>query len=457
MKTVRKNVMLVHIDSDQRYGMNGLTIYDGFDTEGILKTLEMVKSMPSDACPAAELAGKLDLCLGRLITFSEERGYRGNLIAAYTADMLVNAGNIYAVNNELNTETKESGIDAVVLHDMEVIRSILKIDMNEVLDSFKLEHLKCVLDYTPMSEGYVYAPEIRDLILALADELKGNIDELKGSDGARDMKDKVTGFYGKYGVGMLGLHKAFALTETDDGRPETLPVTNMTYVRFSDLAGYDIAKGKLIGNTEAFLNRRPANNCLLYGDAGTGKSSCIKALASEYYDRGLRIIQVARDQFKLLSGLISILKNRNYRFIIYMDDLSFEDFETDYKYLKAVIEGGLEQRPENVLIYATSNRRHIIKETVSDRNDRDEDMHRSDTMSEKLSLSQRFGMQIYFGSPDKESYNGIVKFLAKREGIDIPDDKLFLEANKWELSHGGRSGRVARQFVDHLLGSLEQG
>ena len=449
LKTARKNVMLVHIDSDQRYGMNGLTIYDGFDTEGILKTLEMVKSMPSDVCPAAELAGKLDLCLGRLIAFSEERGYRGNIIAAYTADMLVNACNIYAVNNELNTETKESGIDAVVLHDMEVIRSILKIDMGHVLDTFGLKHLECVLDYIPMSDGYMYAPEIRDLILELATDLIS-------ADDARDMKAKVTDFYGRFGVGMLGLHKAFCLTETDDGKPEIIPVTNMTYVRFSDLAGYDIAKGKLIGNTEAFLNRRPANNCLLYGDAGTGKSSCIKALASEYYDRGLRIIQVARDQFKLLSGLISILKNRNYRFIIYMDDLSFEDFETDYKYLKAVIEGGLEQRPENVLIYATSNRRHLIKETVSDRNDRDEDMHRSDTMSEKLSLSQRFGMQIYFGSPDKESYNCIVKFLAQREGIDMPEDELFLEANKWELSHGGRSGRVARQFVDHLLGSREQ-
>ena len=150
--------------------------------------------------------------------------------------------------------------------------------------------------------------------------------------------------------------------------------------------------------------------------------------------------------------IIAQVKNRNYKFIIYMDDLSFEEFEIEYKYLKAVIEGGLERKPDNVLIYATSNRRHLIRETFRDKQDRDEELHTNDTVQEKLSLVARFGVTIYFGGPSKKEFQEIVRQLAKRNGIDMPEDELLLEANKWELSHGGLSGRTAQQFVDYLLG-----
>lgn len=153
--------------------------------------------------------------------------------------------------------------------------------------------------------------------------------------------------------------------------------------------------------------------------------------------------------------MITQIKNRNYRFIIYMDDLSFEDFETEYKYLKAVIEGGLEKKPENVLIYATSNRRHIIREKFSDKEDRRDDLHSSDTVQEKLSLASRFGVTIFFASPDKKEFQNIVRVLAGRYGIAMPQEELLLEANKWELSHGGLSGRTAQQFIDYLLGKKE--
>ena len=220
--------------------------------------------------------------------------------------------------------------------------------------------------------------------------------------------------------------------------------------------GYEIAKKKLIDNTEAFVQGRKANNCLLYGDAGTGKSSSIKGILNEYYDQGLRIIEVYKHQFQDLNELIAQIKNRNYRFIIYMDDLSFEEFETEYKYLKAVIEGGLEKKPDNILIYATSNRRHLIKETYGDKEGIREDMHTSDTVQEKLSLVYRFGVTIYFGAPDKKQFQKIVTTLAERYGVRMPEEELLLEANKWELNHGGLSGRTAQQFIDYLLGRPEQ-
>ena len=278
------------------------------------------------------------------------------------------------------------------------------------------------------------------------------------------MKQTLTEFYQEYGVGRFGLHKAFRI-EKRDGRAEIVPITNIAHVKLSDLVGYEIQKKKLTDNTEAFVNGKKANNCLLYGDAGTGKSSCIKAIANEYYGSGLRIIEVYKHQFQDLNDVIAQIKNRNYKFIIYMDDLSFEEFEIEYKYLKAVIEGGLEKKPENVLIYATSNRRHLIRETFKDKQDRDEelqnyrdkeevreDMHTSDTVQEKLSLVSRFGVSIYFGSPDKKQFQQIVSTLADRYGVRMSEDELLLKANQWELSHGGLSGRTAQQFIDYLLG-----
>ena len=219
-----------------------------------------------------------------------------------------------------------------------------------------------------------------------------------------------------------------------------------------DLVGYESAKQKLIENTEAFLDGRPCNNCLLFGDAGTGKSSSIKGILNRYYERGLRIIEVYKHQIRDINDVIAQIKNRNYKFIIYMDDLSFEDYETEYKYLKAVIEGGLEKKPDNILIYATSNRRHIVREKFSDKAERDDDLHTNDTVQEKISLAYRFGVWIFFARPNKKEFDIIVKTLADRYGVKMEESELLLEANKWELSHGGLSGRCAQQFIDHLLG-----
>ena len=166
------------------------------------------------------------------------------------------------------------------------------------------------------------------------------------------------------------------------------------------------------------------------------------------------MIEIYKHQFEDLSSVIAMIKNRNYRFIIYMDDLSFEEFEIEYKYLKAVIEGGLETKPDNVLIYATSNRRHLIRETWSDRSDMSKDeLHHSDTMQEKLSLVARFGITINYSAPDQKEFMNIVKELAKKyPNITLTQDELVRQANMWELSHGGLSGRTAQQFITYLAG-----
>ena len=164
------------------------------------------------------------------------------------------------------------------------------------------------------------------------------------------------------------------------------------------------------------------------------------------------MIEVYKHQFQDLSAVLAQVKNRNYKFIIFMDDLSFEEFEIEYKYLKAVIEGGLERKPDNVLIYATSNRRHLIKESFQDKAQLSDELHVNDTVQEKLSLVARFGVTIYFGKPDKKEFQKIVRGLAEEAHLSVEEDVLFAEANKWELSHGGLSGRTAKQFITYMKG-----
>ena len=294
----------------------------------------------------------------------------------------------------------------------------------------------------------MFNKRIRDRICTLSDRLSESVS-------TEEFMDDMVQFYKDFGVGKLGLHKAFRLEHrTSDDTVRIVPITRIAHVQLDDLVGYEIPKKKLIDNTEAFINGKRANNCLLFGDAGTGKSSSIKAILNQYYDQGLRIIEVYKHQFKDLNDVIAQIKNRNYKFIIYMDDLSFEEFEIEYKFLKAVIEGGVETKPENILIYATSNRRHLIKETWNDRSDVENSngMHRSDTMEEKLSLVNRFGVTINYSKPSQKEYFEIVFELARKAGIKMGEDELKLEANKWELSHGGISGRTAQQFINHLMG-----
>ena len=425
---------------------NELMIYRNLDYGKILQDMTfLIEHEGSGYYNQEDLRTLFFECVNGILELSEQHGLEGNLWHTYLTFLLVNDENAYSTACEIRG-TIEGSINEVALHDFAIMKELFDYDVQELGRNLGATAHEILFDYKgTKQEGHVYNLRIRDRICTLAVHLA----ETKTP---RDFKEVMTQFYKEFGVGKFGLHKAFRVEHTEEGA-KIVPITKIAHVRLDDLVGYEIPKKKLIENTEAFVRGRKANNCLLFGDAGTGKSTSIKAILNQYYEEGLRMIEVYKHQFQDLNDIIAQVKNRNYRFIIYMDDLSFEEFEIEYKYLKAVIEGGLERKPENVLIYATSNRRHLVREQWSDKNDRrDDDLHTSDTVQEKLSLVARFGVSIFFVGPDKKEFQKIVLELAKRNQIQMEKSELLLQANQWEMTHGGRSGRTAQQFIDYLLG-----
>ena len=407
----------------------------------------LMENFENKEIPQEEKRNKLYQAVNQLVALSGNHGFYGNLWHCYLTYLLANSENVYSMPCEIKG-SMEGSMNIAALHDFEIFREFFSFDFDFMFHQLDADSLRFVFDFEKDGiKSKIYNSRIRDCICQQA----GKMAEITS---AEEMKDSMSEFYRMYGVGKLGLHKAFRISG-QEGQAELQPILNVSHVYLNDLVGYEIPKQKLIANTEAFVEGRKANNCLLFGDAGTGKSSSIKGILNEYYDQGLRIIEVYKHQFGLLNEVIEQIKDRHYRFIIYMDDLSFEDFEIEYKYLKAVIEGGLESKPENVLIYATSNRRHLIREKYSDKEERRDDLHSSDTVQEKLSLVNRFGVSIFFCAPDRKEFQNIVKQLAERYHVEMSEEELLAEANKWELAHSGLSGRTAQQFIDYLLGKKE--
>lgn len=423
-----------------------LIVYRNFEDGTLLRDMVCLMEHGRDPSWNAEKLALLFYdCIHRLLELAGSHGFHGNLWHCYLANLLVSNENSYSRACEIRGAV-EGTVNQAALHDIAIFKEFYDYDFASVAERLGVTEYSLIADYRVSSpESRVYNARICQRICELAERFCMD-------HSPEEMKETLTEFYRDYGVGKFGLHKAFRIRHAENG-VEVEPILNIAHVKLSDLVGYELAKQKLIDNTEAFVNGRKANNCLLYGDAGTGKSSSIKGIVNEYYDRGLRVIEVYKHQFQDLNEVIAQIKNRNYRFILYMDDLSFEEFEIEYKYLKAVIEGGLEKKPDNVLIYATSNRRHLVREKFSDKEEREDDLHKGDTVAEKLSLVSRFGVTIYFGAPDQKQFQQIVTELAKRNDISLSGEALLREANKWELSHGGLSGRTAQQFIDYLAGS----
>lgn len=425
-----------------------LILYRDLGEDSILLKLSGIfRDYELDLAEKENLTSRIYEQMKALLDLSTQYGFDKNLWHNYLTFILLTNENSFSMTSE-----KVGANDGTVNHfakaDFAVFKKLFDFDFGPIEKDLGIDCFSTVCNYhsIPKKER-MYNRNVSERVQEVSEKIEKAADE-------EEIFTIVTDFYKAYGVGMFGLNRAFRIRHLEDG-VEFLPINNTDSVLLKDLIGYEIQKKKLIDNTEAFIKGLPANNVLLCGDAGTGKSTSIKALLNEYYDQGLRMIEIYKHQFQDLSSIISQVKNRNYRFIIYMDDLSFEDFEIEYKFLKAVIEGGMETRPDNVLIYATSNRRHLIKESWNDRNDMENEngMHRSDTMQEKLSLVARFGVTIYYGKPSQKEYFTIVKELRKRyPSITLTDEELCAEANKWELSHGGISGRTAQQFINYMAG-----
>lgn len=423
----------VHMISDE------LILYRNSIQQRLLSDLVTLFDGDADADLAHDTAG-------RLVSFSMEMGFRGDLWHVFLTYFLANDENAFSKACELRGHV-DGTINDIALHDMGIFYKMFNYDLADLDGRYKMDCFSPLKSFEMNDEGHMFNKRIRDRIEELSDSLA------RASDPS-EMKVLVETFYKDCGVGMFGLHKAFKIHENPvDNSFYIEPIRRVAHVNLEDLVGYEIQKEKLKTNTEAFIKGLPADNCLLYGDSGTGKSSSVKGIMNRYYEDGIRIIELYKHQLIYLHDVLALLKERNYRFIIYMDDLSFEDQETEYKYLKAIIEGGLEKKPSNVLIYATSNRRHLIHEGFSDRLDRSDtdDLHESDTVEEKLSLYHRFGLTIYYGKPTPKEYRHIVTELAARHHIDMNEDELIRGAHQFEIEHGGFSGRAASQFIDSLL------
>ena len=450
-----------------------LIIYRGIGEESILRCLaEICRRFDEGSYDREELTGEIYEQVHRLLDLATKYGFNKNLWHNYLAFLIATTETPFTLVSE-KVGANEGSVNAFALSDFKIFRELFCYDFSRIESALGINCFTILENYTAVGKPErVFNRSVSEKVQELSAKLEAAcggcapaVDASRSQPGPviapqspeQEMYDIITGFYKEYGVGKFGLNKAFRVNDDNKEEEFLIPITATSDVELDDLIGYELQKQKLIANTEAFVHGRMANNVLLYGDAGTGKSTSVKAILNRYYDQGLRMIEVYKHQFKDLQRIITEIKNRNYRFIIYMDDLSFEEFEIEYKYLKAVIEGGLETKPENVLIYATSNRRHIIRETWSDRTDRsDDEMHRSDTVQEKLSLVARFGVTIGYLKPSHQEYLHIVSELAKRyPQISLTEEELALKANQWELRSGGASGRTAQQFINYLVGNAE--
>lgn len=428
-----------------------LLVYRDFkDDEILVKLADCFHAYEQGRHEDSEIISRIFAQIKRILDVSTHYGFDENLWQCYLTYLLLTNENSFTLTCEKRGYQENGSINHFVLNDLKIFKKLFHYDFSRIEARLHIDCFSTITNYTAIVKANrMYHRHVSETVRSIAKQLAA-------CDSTEEMFHILTSFYKQYGFGEFGLYKAFRIQE--EGHDISfLPINNMENVLLDDLIGYEDQKSELLRNTEAFIDGRSCNNVLLYGEAGTGKSTSIKAIVNAYYDQGLRMIEIYKHQFKYLSNIIAQVKNRNYRFIIYMDDLSFEENETEYKFLKAVIEGGVETKPDNVLIYATSNRRHLIRETWRDRTDinEEQDLHISETMQEKLSLVARFGISIYYGKPSPKEYHTIVKELAKRyPQIQIDEQELWRLANQWELKHGGVSGRTAQQLVNYLAGKI---
>lgn len=408
--------------------LNKLIVFRGILNDPILEKLLI---------PSANGSSPLTYqIIHELLTKAEQLQLRGSALKSYLLHLVLNDENILSTTIETVGGTVGESLFKAAVHDISILKDVLKSDFsrlsNDILDNFRptyCSHTSKIDEVTNyfFDNNCNYTPE--------------------------QVFKKLADYYIRYGHGEMAQYAAFRWSE----EAGLIGVKHYDQIKLEDIIGYDRQKETLIRNTEAFLNNKPANNVLLVGARGTGKSSSVKALVNRYFTDGLRLVEIAKHQIKHLHELMNSLRSRGKKFILFLDDLSFEDYEVEYKYLKSVLDGGVESKPANVIIIATSNRRHLVRELWNDRSETNSDIHRNDTINEKISLSDRFGITLTYLQPNQDEYLTIVEEMAKKHNIVLCPTQLRAEAIKWELSHSGRSGRTAQQFISYILGSAKTG
>lgn len=381
------------------------------------------------ACAAGEAQAAAD-AYTRLFAALAAEGWRGDAWRAHLASAAAACGNPYTL-----AAAPAQGLLAAAQLDLAALERLAR--------PGAFEDLRRAL----AAAGHPLAP-LTDLGERDPQGLAG---ELAAGGDWPDLADRLRLAARAGGAGPFAANAAYRWLPAE-GR--IVPVPHPDPVRLEDLCGYEAERAPVLENTERFVRGLPANDVLLYGDRGTGKSSTVKALLHRHGPAGLRLLECGRRDLPSLPRLFEALHGQPQRFIIYVDDLSFEDGETEYKDAKAALQGGLAARPENVLVYATSNRRHLVRERLSERGSGGDDPRGRDAVEEKLSLADRFGLTVVFGAPDQELYLRIVGHLADARGLQLPASELRAAALRWALWQGGRSGRAARQFVQDLEGRL---
>lgn len=397
----------------------------------------------------------------KLIEKAEKLGLSGNLFRSYLIYQLAHEPNLISETIETNGGKIGESLYKVFQHDLKILfgneEHTENIDSNgDKIDENLYKDIQHDLKILFEQDNYNTPEFLADYKPTVPCKIESLIELERTLSNLHDIGEisaQFVEYYKKYGYGDIAAYKAFKWNPEGN---KLVGIQHFEKIRLEDLIGYANQKEMLTKNTIAFIEGKPANNVLLVGARGTGKSSGVKALVNEYYERGLRLLQITKPQLKNLPEIMETLRKfASKRFIIFLDDLSFEENETEYKYLKSSIEGGVESRPENVLIYATSNRRHLIHETWRDRTDAAEDLYRDDSLNETISLSDRFGLIIHYYAPTQAEYLEIIRHMLKKKNIALDDETLRIEGVRWEMSHSGRNGRTAQQFVNFYLGTRD--
>jgi len=413
-----------------------LIICRDFLDDEILQEVQLLERMTEEAALHGNFSREncYNKIFSQLISYSERQQLAGDIWKNYLVGLLAGAENAFSLTCESGADISTS-LYNLALRDMAILLDAYEWDWTAMARSISEDCLPYLKDFQPSTSDRTFNRHLQRNLIHLQQVLMPGITPAQ-------MIDQLAQFYSNAGCGLMNKYLAF---RWDDG---LIGIDAPDPVRLEDLVGYQYQKQIISANTEAFLGGRKANNILLYGEKGTGKSSTVKALLNEYAERGLRMIEISKNQLVDIQSVLRAVRGRSRYFIIFIDDLSFEDFEVEYKYIKATIEGSLEVKPSNVLLYVTSNRRNLIRENWSERTA--DDVHGFDSRQEKLSFADRFGITITYTSPDQEHFLTIVENLAEREGIEMSVEELRRRALQWERNYHGRSGRSAVQFIASL-------